>query len=61
MNSIESSPNYRKHKHHHMKIVLRPDTKHHAQLMCAQCHKRNHIAWLSVKQCEVIADMISSK
>jgi len=59
MINLDKSPNYKKHQHHKMKLIKQPEHSRHVwRLECAECNKKNFIAWLTQQQAVIVDQMI---
>ena len=57
MQNLDRTPQYRKHKNHHMRLV-KSEGRHEWRLDCAECKKKNFIAWLNTKQASLVDQLI---
>lgn len=57
MQNLHRSPQYRKHENHQMRLV-KAEGKHQWRLECAECKKKNFIAWLDQQQAILVDQLI---
>ena len=59
MDRLQHSPNYHRHKDHTVRVVS-TDSDQLYRLECADCPKRNFIAWLNPRQAQLVWEVIDA-